>query len=865
MGRAVRNGLLIGTAVAALVLILALIPVLLRGYPLALLPLLAAGPSAASGDARRPLTVLVRGFAAGLAAAVPAVAAMVFAVEVLGVSTWALVGAASYPPMPPLPRPDVLPGVGWPHEDLLLFLPGVSAWLALLWTLILAAPRGGLVNALAERVAAVQASLHRKLVWALLVLAMLVTAVGWLGFSALEDIHWRGHRFQLLVDWIGHANQLAADLDRLAAAARLADPTARAAALASIEPAISQTLDHLEQAPAHPGIAISGRALQQFGQEYRAAVLAVRAATDQLLAVARAGEEEPGRDRAVWEAGEAARAAQRGLATQLQHDLREQLDQTDLQHHTSLLALLVLVAASGVVSLVLGQATAASITRPLGRLGAQLARLGRGDFSQRVVITNRDELGELAARLNAMAAELERLYAVEREGRERAEADGARLAAQNAELERVRAALQVAKAELERRVDERTTELRDVSTQLQQVQKMDALGQLAGGIAHDFNNLLTVINGYCDLLLQQIPVETPQRAWMIAIAEAGQQAAALTNQLLAFSRRQIRQVEVLDLNVVVMEMARMLRRLVGEDIELRTQLAPTPALVAADRAQLQQILLNLAVNARDAMPHGGHLLIETVLVDCPDAPSPAYPDARTGPHVCLAISDTGCGMDADTQARIFEPFFTTKPAGKGTGLGLSTVYGIVRQNNGSIGVHSAVGRGTRFEIYLPQATAASGSQPAAAPTASVTCRATILLVEDEDRVRELARLALERYGYTVLAARSGQEALACAAAFEGRIDLLLTDVVMPGMNGRQLAERLVGLYPTLRVVYTSGYTDDAIVRHGVHAGMPFLAKPFTFTTLQRTVQAALASSAPTGLRSGGLTAAPPPAAHAGSG
>jgi signal transduction histidine kinase/CheY-like chemotaxis protein len=841
MRLAARNGLIVGLAVAALVIVLALVPALLRGYPLVLLMLLAAGPSAAGGGARRPLALLARGALAGIAAAVPAVAAMVFAVEVLGVRAWALLGAASYPPMPPLPRPDLVPGVGWPHEDLLLFLPLLSALLALLWGLALAAPRAGLVHVLAERLAAARASIHRKLVWTLLVLAALATAVGWLGFSALEDIHLQGHRFQLLADWIGHADELASELDAVAVAARLPDPDARGPALAGAERALLETLDHLERAPAHPGIAVSGAALRQFGERYRDAVLAVRAASEELLALARAAETELERERALAEATRAAAAAQRALRERLQNDLRQGLDQTDLQHHASLMALMLLVVLAVAASLLLGQAAATSITQPLRRLEAQLARLGRGDFSRRVTVANRDELGELAARLNAMTVELERLYAAERASRQRAEADGARLAAQNAELERMRAALQAAKAELERRVDERTAELHDVSAQLRQAQKMDALGRLAGGVAHDFNNLLTVINGHCELLLAQLPPYDSRRASVLAIAEAGEHAAGLTRQLLAFSRRQVRAVEVLDLNAVVTDMARLLRRLVGEDIELVTRLSAAPALVAADRAQLQQVLLNLAVNARDAMPHGGQLVIETALVAHDEGPVLADPEAPTGPRVRLTVTDTGCGMDAATQARLFEPFFTTKPEGRGTGLGLATVYGIVRQSGGGIRVQSAPGRGSRFEIDLPRAAAPAAATPVEdhGPAAG---GATILLVEDEEKVRDLTRLALERWGYTVLAARDGREALARAMAYPGPIHLLVTDVVLPGMNGRELAERLMAARPELRVLYASGYTDDAVVRHGVREGAPFLQKPFTFVSLQRTVQATLAGS-----------------------
>ncbi|MBN9522390.1 response regulator [bacterium] len=378
-----------------------------------------------------------------------------------------------------------------------------------------------------------------------------------------------------------------------------------------------------------------------------------------------------------------------------------------------------------------------------------------------------------------------------------------------------------------------------VRDELHQAQKMEAVGQLAGGVAHDFNNLLTVINGYADLLLQGLPPGDPARELLGEIHKAGERSAGLTRQLLAFSRQQVLAPRVLDLNAVVADTASLLRRVIGEDVKLAT--APGRGLwpVKADPGQVEQVLLNLAVNARDAMPTGGRLTIETADVELDESYAAGRPDARPGPHVLLAVSDTGHGMPPEVLARIFEPFFTTKGVGKGTGLGLATVYGIVKQSGGHVGVYSEVGVGTTFKVYLPRAESGPGGGTAPPrPPAPPRGTETVLVVEDEDAVRALTRHVLRHAGYVVVEAA---DAGAAARAAEGReIDLLVTDVVMPGLGGRELAERLRASRPGLKVLYLSGYTDDAVVRHGVlHERVHFLQKPFTPAALAWKVREAL--------------------------
>ena len=384
-------------------------------------------------------------------------------------------------------------------------------------------------------------------------------------------------------------------------------------------------------------------------------------------------------------------------------------------------------------------------------------------------------------------------------------------------------------------------ELAQTQGQLEQAQKMDAIGRLAGGVAHDFNNLLTVILGRTDILLTQIKTEDPLRRGIALIQRTAGRAAELTKQLLAFSRKQVLEAVVLDLGVVTTDMKEMLARLIGEDIALVTNLAATLGHVKADRGQIEQVVMNLAINARDAMPQGGQLVVETANADLDDEYVRRNVGSRPGPHVMLAVSDSGVGIPRELQRHIFEPFFTTKEQGKGTGLGLATVYGIVKQSGGYIEVDREPGRGTTFRIYLPRVDSASPaaerSPRAAAPTGGTE---TILLVEDEDGVRELARDILRSSGYTVLEGRNGAEGLLLGERHQGALDLLLTDVVMPRMSGRELAERMVSLRPELSVLYMSGYTDDAVIRHGVlGSDTAFLQKPFTPAALVQRVRETL--------------------------
>src|SRR5437867_70280 len=393
--------------------------------------------------------------------------------------------------------------------------------------------------------------------------------------------------------------------------------------------------------------------------------------------------------------------------------------------------------------------------------------------------------------------------------------------------------------------------VRDISArksledQLRQSQKMEAVGRLAGGVAHDFNNLLTGIMGYSDLLLQRAGADDPTRGDLEEIYRAAERAGALTRQLLAFSRKQVLVAEVLDLGVVITDLSRMLRRIIGEDIALMTVINPGTGKVRADRGQIEQVILNLTVNARDAMPSGGKLALEIGNVDFDSSYAQEHLRAAPGPYVLIAVTDTGIGMDPGTRSHIFEPFFTTKEKDRGTGLGLSTVYGIVEQSEGHIWVYSEPGHGTTFKIYLPRVAEpvdAAVAVPQAAPLQQ-GCE-TILLVEDEGMVRKLARVALETNGYHVLEATRGEEALAVLRALSGTIHLLLTDVVMPGMNGRELAEKISAMNPKMKILFMSGYTDDAVVRRGVLIeGTAFLQKPFTAGSLLRKIREVLDSAA----------------------
>ncbi len=370
--------------------------------------------------------------------------------------------------------------------------------------------------------------------------------------------------------------------------------------------------------------------------------------------------------------------------------------------------------------------------------------------------------------------------------------------------------------------------LKKTQEQFLQAQKMEAVGRLAGGVAHDFNNLLTVISGYADLLLDGTPGST-QRNQLEEIKRAAERATSLTRQLLAFSRKQVITPRILNLNAVVTAAQDMLSRLLGEDIGLTTNLAPSLGHIKADPGQIEQVIMNLVVNARDAMPKGGRLMIETAHVNLDEEYARSHPYVEPGNYVLLALSDTGCGMDAETQSHIFEPFFTTKARGKGTGLGLSTVYGIIKQSGGHVNVYSEAGRGTTFKIYFKRVDEpVEAETPQAGPAASAAGTETILLVEDEPAVRTLAEETLRSSGYTVLAAGEYIEALALCNRHSGTIHLLVTDVIMPGLNGRELAECLHALRPQMRVLFISGYTADAIAHHGIlDEGMAFLPKPFS--------------------------------------
>ncbi len=482
---------------------------------------------------------------------------------------------------------------------------------------------------------------------------------------------------------------------------------------------------------------------------------------------------------------------------------------------------LVTLAVVSALAATLALALADRITRPLTRFVETAAAIGRGDFTKRVGAEWPAELAALASAMNRMADDL---------------------LASRRELEHHNRTL-------ESRIDERTWELSQLQDQLRQAQKMEAVGRLAGGIAHDFNNLLTAITGYGDLLMASLAPDDPRRADVEQIRKATDRAATLTKQLLAFGRRQVLQPRVLDLNAVVADMEKMLRRLIGEDIELVTVPGPGLWRVKADPGQLEQVLMNLAVNARDAMPHGGRLIIETANVELDEAYARRHVAVRPGPYVLLAVSDTGCGMDAETLGHVFEPFFTTKEPGKGTGLGLATVYGIVKQSGGNIWVYSEPGRGTTFKIYLPRVDApleAAGAAAAAASAAGPAGgRETLLLVEDDDGVRVLAREVLRRKGYRVLEARDGREALRRSETHDGPIALVVTDLVMPGLGGREVFARLAVRRPDLRVLYTSGYTDAAIFRQSVfEPGTAFISKPFTPDALARRVREVLDAPPP---------------------
>jgi PAS domain S-box-containing protein len=390
-------------------------------------------------------------------------------------------------------------------------------------------------------------------------------------------------------------------------------------------------------------------------------------------------------------------------------------------------------------------------------------------------------------------------------------------------------------------IAEDITERRLLEDQFRQSQKMEAVGRLAGGIAHDFNNLLVVVRGYAEVLLDQLPHGHPLQSKAEAIRQASDRATLLTRQLLAFSRKQLLELKTIDLNATITDMQRLLRPLIGENIELATSLDPSAGCTRADAGQLEQVIMNLVVNAKDAMPHGGKITMRTASVDLDDSHRPENTFLKHGPYVMLSVSDTGHGMDPETQTRIFEPFFTTKEKGKGTGLGLSTVYGIIKQSGGYVFVQSELGRGTVFTIYFPRVDEAS--QPSGAIPAALATRGseTVLLVEDEDSVRQLVRETLESGGYRVLEAANGQAALALAARYSQPIHLVITDVVMPGLSGQELIHQLSPLRPEAKILYLSGYAEDAVVTPGGHQA--FLQKPFTLYNLSRKVREVLGAPA----------------------
>jgi PAS domain S-box-containing protein len=410
------------------------------------------------------------------------------------------------------------------------------------------------------------------------------------------------------------------------------------------------------------------------------------------------------------------------------------------------------------------------------------------------------------------------------------------------ELRQAQAQLEALNSELELRVEERTAELREVEQQLHHSQKMEAIGRLAGGIAHDFNNQLTAILGYSELALSDVGPDSPLVRPLERIQRAGERAANLTRQLLAFSRRQVLQPRLIDLNEATGAVRSILDRVIGEDVELAFLAAPGLPAVRIDPENLEQVLMNLAVNARDAMPSGGKLTLETGRVILDEDYAARHPEVRPGPHVMLAVSDTGVGMTPDVRERIFEPFFTTKEAGRGTGLGLSMVHGFVKQSGGHLWVYSEPGQGTTFRIYFPAvAGPAEALEPPRPAPAGPGGYERVLVAEDEELAREMIADALRGAGYRVLVAASGIQALEIGC--REPVDLLLTDAVLPGMGGRELAERLSAAHPNVRVLYMSGYTENAIVHHGVlDPGIAFVQKPVSLQVLLGKVREVLDSA-----------------------
>jgi signal transduction histidine kinase/ActR/RegA family two-component response regulator len=483
---------------------------------------------------------------------------------------------------------------------------------------------------------------------------------------------------------------------------------------------------------------------------------------------------------------------------------------------TLVLALLAAVVVSAWVQKIL--------SRPILSLVATARAVSQNrDYSLRAPEGGQDELGTLSRAFNGMLEQIEE--------RDRS-------------LGEARAELEGRLSELEdqiRQTKEAQAALAKSEEQLRQAQKMEAIGILAGGVAHDFNNILTAIMGYSQLLTRRLGPDSPHKDTVKEILNAGSRAAALTSQLLAFSRRQILEPKVLDLNDVVRNMEKMLRRLIGEDVDFLTVLEPELDRVKVDPGQIEQILLNLAVNSRDAMPDGGTLIIETKNAELDKFYADDHLEVTPGPYVMVSVSDNGCGMEEEMRSRIFEPFFTTKGAGKGTGLGLSTVFGIIKQSGGHVSVYSEPGQGTTFKIYLPKVEVAkTATRPGQDHDPLPVHDERILLVEDQDQVRDVVAQMLESYGYEVLSAACGEAGLQKSTAEKGPIHLLLTDLVMPGMSGRELSEHLAVLRPHTRCLFMSGYTDDAVVRNKVlESGIPFIHKPFTADALHRAVRKVL--------------------------
>ncbi|HEY7062737.1 MAG TPA: HAMP domain-containing sensor histidine kinase [Chloroflexota bacterium] len=660
MRSAVRSGAFVGAIVAGLVVLLALVPALARGYPLALLPLLAAGPVSVQSGPRRAESWLLRGFVAGLIAAVIAVVALVFAVNVLNASVWALTGPASYAPMPTLPRPNLIPGVLWPHQDILLLLPPISAVWAVVYAVLLGAPGTGLVRALEGRVATARASLQAKLVWVLLVLVAFAVALGWVGFSALEDLHLRGHTLQLRADWMGHAAAMAADVEGVVTAAAVDDPAARATLLQEHAASLQGTLDHLERPGPHPGVALGAAAVADFSAQYAPDVAAVRATVAPLLAAAGGDSGAPGdRVGATRAAALDSLAAVTAFTQHVQADTRTTLDATDFQHHASLMALLALVAISALAGLVLGQAAAASITRPVRLVGAQLSRVAQGDFSSPPAVPNRDELGELAAQLNAMTVELDRLYTVERDGRRIAE-------------------------ELAEREHELNT----------------AREFWAHTIVHDLKSPLTVATGYAELL-----AHGHYGALTVEQVEAARQIGDSLQQVLLRAQNIVDMFRLRQASIPLEPEPERASDVLGaaarasqkpDRAPIRVELRGDVGAVLADRRLVQRVLENLISNS---FHHGGPSVAVTLR------------GWREGDGVALCVEDNGPGIPDENRGRVFQLFERAPTGGGSTGLGLTFCRLVVERHGGRIWLADVPGGGMRVCFTLQ---AASWALPATA-------------------------------------------------------------------------------------------------------------------------------------------------------